>query len=326
MFIQGRHALRFLVRKVYYHRNYVQINLNTETLAPLSCQCQNYNREINALLPRELQLDTNSPIPRRVPGYKKHVLVLSPQDKSATELEWMSHWQSKLELNPLWPYSIIGKLKSYLKNTKLGSDVLVNAISMQSGSIKAPKRDPHEKAHIFVLPDMKLYKISQSDVEEFAYFLGEGHTKPLADHKLSFTDFLKGANNVTNETDIIPESRSNNEIFEYEDNLADWLLVCGHNQRDRRCGLIGQALIKQISAEGLYKDKNIAVISHIGGHKFAGNVILYNRTGLNKETGLNQLDSLWFARISPPNIIPLLERINAGEIPKEYYRGGLSMN
>lgn len=326
MFLRLKFSLKEVVRKIHYHRKYVQVKLHTEASAPLTCQCQEYDRQINAKLPKDLQLDVKSSIPKKVPDYKKHVLVLSPQDKSTTELECMSHWQSKLELNPVWPYSVIGELKSHLKHAKLGSSILVNAISMFSGSIKSPKRDLHEKAHIFVLPDMKLYKILPEDIERFAYFLGEGHTKQAANHKLSFADFLRGADNVTNKIDIIPEAAGVNNDFEHEEHLADWLLICGHNQRDARCGVMGQALLKEISSKDLYKNKNIAVISHIGGHKFAGNIILYQHIGVDRKAHRHQLDALWFARVSPPNLTTLIENINTGKIPEEYYRGGLSMN
>ncbi|KAH9202268.1 altered inheritance of mitochondria protein 32 [Zygosaccharomyces rouxii] len=307
MVFHYRSILKYQVFRAYFHRQYEQVRIHTGGSQLLTCDCQNYSSRLNQSLPNEFKLDVDSPLPSKVPSYKKHALVLSLQNKSADELEWMTNWQSKLELNPMWPYSIIGDLKTHLKHTKFGSDVLVNAISIHSGNLSAPSRDPHERAHIFVIPDMKLYKISPQDVVSFAHFLGGGHTRQVADHQLSFADFLKGADNVVNKTELVSEPSNADHAFPHEDCKRDWILVCGHNQRDRRCGILGKELINEISAKGLDKDKNVALISHVGGHKFAGNLILYNYVGTNEKTGENQLDSLWFSRVLPPNLGTLLE-------------------
>lgn len=319
-------TLKYQVFRAYFHRQYEQVRIHTWGSHLLTCDCQNYSNKINQSLPNELQLDMDSQLPSQVPGYKKHVLVLSPQNKSADKLEWMSSWQSKLELNPMWPYSIIGELKSHLRDTRYGSDVLVNAISMHSGYLPVPSRDSQEKAYVFVIPDMKLYKISQQEVAAFALFLGGGRTKHVVNHRLSFVDYLKGANNVVNQIEMAPETLDSNHDFSYETCKRDWILVCGHNQRDRRCGILGKELINEISSKGLHRGKNVALISHVGGHKFAGNLILYNYMGTNHRTGDNKLDSLWFSRVLPPNLGTLLEHVNSQKIPVEYYRGGTSMN
>lgn len=326
MIRHSRSTLKYQVFRAYFHRQYEQVRVHTGDSKLLTCECQNYSKRINQSLPDGSQLDTDSPLPSKVPEYKKHALVLSPKNKSADELEWMSNWQSKLELNPVWPYSVIGELKEHLKHTRFGSDVLVNAISMHSGNLPVPSRDPREKAHVFVIPDMKLYKISPQEVPSFAHFLGGGRTRQVADHRLSFADYLKGADNVVNKTEMVSEASSPSYNFPYESCKRDWILVCGHNQRDRRCGILGKELINEISSKGLDQSKNIALISHVGGHKFAGNLILYNYMGINERTGENQLDSLWFARVLPPNLSTLFEHVNTQKIPLEYYRGGTSMN
>lgn len=326
MVFRYRPILKYQVFRAYFHRQYEQVKIHTSDNQPLACKCQSYTKKINDGLSEEFKIDADSPLPNKVPDYKKHVLVLSPQNKNADDLEWMTHWQSKMELNPVWPYSIIADLKTHLQHTKFGSDILVNAISMHSGSLAVPSRDPKEKAHVFVIPDMKLYKISPQDIPSFAHFLGGGQTRKAANHKLSFTDFLKGADNIVNQVEMVPEPGNANYKFPYEVCTRDWILICGHNQRDRRCGILGKKLIEEVSAKRLHHDKNVALISHIGGHKFAGNLILYKYEGINPKTNGGKLDALWFARVSPPNLTVLLEHVNVEKIPQEYYRGGLSIN
>jgi hypothetical protein len=57
------------------------------------------------------------------------------------------------------------------------------------------------------------------------------------------------------------------------------LLICAHKKRDKRCGVLGAMLAeefqKQIKEKGLEKDIVVSKSSHYGGHKFAGNVIVY---------------------------------------------------
>ncbi|KAF3922650.1 hypothetical protein ABW21_db0201931 [Orbilia brochopaga] len=59
------------------------------------------------------------------------------------------------------------------------------------------------------------------------------------------------------------------------------ILTCSHGSRDHRCGILGPAIIKAF-AEALEKQDSehkveaiLGEISHIGGHKYAGNVIIH---------------------------------------------------
>ena len=67
------------------------------------------------------------------------------------------------------------------------------------------------------------------------------------------------------------------------------VLICTHNSRDTRCGIIGPIINKlftqNLSSKGLLHPENpdesirgkvrVGNISHIGGHKYAGNVIVW---------------------------------------------------
>ncbi|KAK2078223.1 hypothetical protein QBZ16_004092 [Prototheca wickerhamii] len=57
-------------------------------------------------------------------------------------------------------------------------------------------------------------------------------------------------------------------------------MVCCHNKRDERCGVLGpqlaQWLAELLRRRGLGAGAaSVLQISHIGGHKYAGNVIVY---------------------------------------------------
>ncbi|ODV90148.1 hypothetical protein CANCADRAFT_12865, partial [Tortispora caseinolytica NRRL Y-17796] len=87
------------------------------------------------------------------------------------------------------------------------------------------------------------------------------------------------------------------------------VLLCSHKTRDKNCGITAPILKKEF--ELVLRDKEllrdtednrrggckVLYVSHIGGHKFAGNVIIYR-----KEGGI-----IWLGRIKPENVKPIVE-------------------
>lgn len=67
------------------------------------------------------------------------------------------------------------------------------------------------------------------------------------------------------------------------------IFVCAHGSRDRRCGVCGPALIQKLNEEielrGLKDQVFVSPCSHIGGHKYAGNLIIYSPDQEGKITG-----------------------------------------
>lgn len=67
---------------------------------------------------------------------------------------------------------------------------------------------------------------------------------------------------------------------------CSYVFVCSHGSRDRRCGVCGPALVsrfkEEIELHGLQNKVSVSPCSHIGGHKYAGNVIIF-RSNLNGE-------------------------------------------
>ncbi|KAI5803079.1 Sucrase/ferredoxin-like-domain-containing protein [Geopyxis carbonaria] len=64
------------------------------------------------------------------------------------------------------------------------------------------------------------------------------------------------------------------------DELAT-VLICSHASRDARCGAAAPGLEKEFRAvlerEGVADRVRVAGVSHLGGHKWAGNVVVYSR-------------------------------------------------
>ncbi|KAL4870746.1 hypothetical protein BDV12DRAFT_165149 [Aspergillus spectabilis] len=80
------------------------------------------------------------------------------------------------------------------------------------------------------------------------------------------------------------------------------VLLCSHKRRDARCGitapLIKRELERHLRPHGLYRDADddrpggvgIFFVSHVGGHKFSANVLIYRK---------KEQQMIWLARVRP---------------------------
>lgn len=72
--------------------------------------------------------------------------------------------------------------------------------------------------------------------------------------------------------------------------LRGWyIFVCCHSTRDKRCGICGPSVIirfkVEIESRGLQGKVSVSPCSHIGGHKYAGNVIIFGPNTKKEVTG-----------------------------------------
>ncbi|CAI4210263.1 unnamed protein product [Parascedosporium putredinis] len=145
------------------------------------------------------------------------------------------------------------------------------------------------------------------------------------------------------------------------------ILICGHGGRDLRCGILGPLLrlafrrtLARTQGISLLDDDSypqapsqpspssspstrvpaeqmtarVGLISHIGGHKFAGNIIIYvpphatlPSPSSSSSTGLPHPlagCSVWYGRVSPEHAEGIVrETVLAGNVVREHFRGGL---
>ncbi|CAL0323240.1 unnamed protein product [Lupinus luteus] len=98
------------------------------------------------------------------------------------------------------------------------------------------------------------------------------------------------------------------------------VFVCAHGSRDVRCGVCGPELIKKLNEEiglrGLKDQVSVMACSHVGGHKYAGNVIVYSPGPDGNIMGH------WYGYVTPNDVPELLDRhIAKGEIIQKLWRG-----
>lgn len=302
------------------HSKYRHVDFGASAQLQQSCEC--FIQKLNRELPRDSQLDASIDLPKKTSSYHKHLMLISPPDEAGKDPEWKGSWQAKLELNPEWPYSAIAEVKKHLKETKRGEGILINAISvMRSKSLGDPSSE--KKARFLALPDMKVYEVSQSELKDFAYFVGEGMVQQPRGRAVAFADYLKGADAISKELEhreVTSTAATGMKQFAAQSYQNNLVLVCGHHQRDERCGQIAPRLIKEFEAK-VEEDLDLAIVSHIGGHKFAGNVIFYKFLGFEAD-GKATVDSLWFGKILPSAVPTLLEHLGRNEIITPWFRGG----
>ena len=137
------------------------------------------------------------------------------------------------------------------------------------------------------------------------------------------------------------------------------VLICGHNNRDRRCGVLGPLLRNEFQAwtnpggpnsevvkmtrktkrverlmdsavppEDWTKTSHpaqVGLVSHIGGHAWAGNVIVYLPSDHRVENDTVPLlagKGIWYGRVEPRHVEGIInETIRKGRIIGELLRG-----
>lgn len=132
------------------------------------------------------------------------------------------------------------------------------------------------------------------------------------------------------------------------------VLICGHGGRDERCGIMGPVLKDEfedkleragftvqtgpVQIDGNDSDRiagrvgevhstaRVGLISHIGGHKFAGNVIIYLPPGFKVDGKEHPLQGhgIWYGRVEPKHTEGIIEEtILGGKVVADMFRGGI---
>lgn len=89
------------------------------------------------------------------------------------------------------------------------------------------------------------------------------------------------------------------------------IFVCVHGARDARCGECGPPLRAALEgAAASHEDVAVRATSHVGGHKYAGNVLVYPA-------------GVWYGHATPEDAPRIIAHARAGRIVEELYRGSM---
>lgn len=97
----------------------------------------------------------------------------------------------------------------------------------------------------------------------------------------------------------------------------NYIFVCAHKSRDARCGYCGPILADHFQQKlvemNLQHQWTVAKVSHVGGHVYAGNIIVYP-------------DGVWYGYIRPDDVARVIEEhLENGEILVDKLRGKIGL-
>lgn len=215
---------------------------------------------------------SNCSIPRMrnsVKTYSRHIISCELSENS---MEWPRAVEDD-------PNSFIGKISKDL-NSKKDKKNLVKLTACSLSSRLDGLTD------VIVFPENVIFHLAPDDINDFSSLI-------LDEKRLQTKDF----------------SQFNHSKAPF----AKLLLVCIHGSRDRRCFEHGssvlQAMKDYLKSEDI-PESEIAVraSSHIGGHEFAGTLIVYP-------------EAQWYGNLSAAKVPTLMQHVREGRTWEACYRG-----
>jgi (2Fe-2S) ferredoxin len=108
------------------------------------------------------------------------------------------------------------------------------------------------------------------------------------------------------------------ERIPHERLMGQHIFVCVHAERDARCGACGPSLVEafmvELEARGLTGQVAVRCTSHVGGHRFAGNVLIYPGGD-------------WYGYVTPNDIPRIIDwHILKGKIVTDLWRGRMGLS
>jgi len=151
----------------------------------------------------------------------------------------------------------------------------------------------------------------------------------LRDYDGVYSDFIKML--LVSESQRVEPSSSRpfEKVVQYRSPL---IMICGHGSRDSRCGVMGPLLRSEFEQQidKLWKGRlqaapEVSIVSHIGGHVFAGNVIIYHPPSMSPHPLAGK--GIWYGRVEPKHVEGILKAtVGQGKVIKMLFRGGLDVN
>lgn len=100
-----------------------------------------------------------------------------------------------------------------------------------------------------------------------------------------------------------------------------YVLVCTHMKRDKKCGVAGPMLIAELVSEigKVGCGARVLAVSHFGGHKFAGNIIVYRKDGRSVWV------ADWYGRVKTCHVHGIVrDAVIEGKVIKDLWRGRMN--
>ncbi|CRK46983.1 hypothetical protein BN1723_001258 [Verticillium longisporum] len=293
-----------------------------------------------------------SPLNGVISGYAEQVLVCTGRDD----------WASRIEEEDSGD-NLAADLKELFGRGGTYSDPFHN-VSVLNASF--PSSTPRRRAELqttsaYLLPSFKYVPFLPRVSFESVQALAKGYLLPEALHPVH-----DGLSPVHRDR-LLRKEAYREMLYGVQDVQDVLVLICGHGGRDARCGITGPVLRSefetQLDAAGVHVlqgevegdvEENqgrrleegatahdggdgapqrgaaaarVGLISHIGGHKFAGNVIVYVPPGMKAQDGTEHGlagKGIWYGRVEPRHAEGIVkETILGGRVIADMFRGGI---
>ncbi|KAI1635280.1 Sucraseferredoxin-like protein [Biscogniauxia mediterranea] len=313
-------------------------HLNTvPSCPPPTCACAD-----TPDMPEGLPIDYEGKLNGLIASYAEQVLICTGK----------SDWPSRIEEENSGD-NLAADLKELIGRGGVYSDPFHN-ISVLNSSFPSsiPSRPEVQTTSVYLLPSFKyvpfLPRVSFDSVQA----LVKGYLLPKKLHPMN-----EGLSPIHKDR-LLRKEAYQHLLYGVRDVDDVLVLICGHGGRDMRCGIMGPVLQaefeRQLSQAGLTvlqgpvmdesasatplsgaggeaaSTARVGLISHIGGHKFAGNVIIYLPPTLKNSAGNPHPlagHGVWYGRIEPKHVEGVIqETIIKGNVIADHLRGAVNRN
>ncbi|KAH8821429.1 FMI1 protein [Xylogone sp. PMI_703] len=292
-------------------------------------------------MPPGLEIDHKRPLNGTMAAYAEQVLICTGKDD----------WPSRIEEENSGD-NLAADIKELLGKGGIYSDPFHN-VSITNSSFPSSESPRGEvlTTSAYILPSFKyvpfLPRVSFDSVQA----LVKGYLLPTKLNPVH--DTLS----PIHKDRLLRSPGYQNLLYGVQDVNDILVLICGHGGRDMRCGITGPILRSEFEHMLPAKDvrvlhgpvniplepaenkisgpetvessltARVGVISHIGGHKFAGNVILYIPPNMRTTSGASHPLAgcgIWYGRVEPKHVEGIIqETILNGNVITDLFRGGI---
>ncbi|CAL5866257.1 uncharacterized protein PFLUO_LOCUS464 [Penicillium psychrofluorescens] len=244
--------------------------------------------------PSKVKVETSRPLYGHIKEFHAHIVVATGR----------SDWKEKVEQEKGTLMEALDQPSAKSKHGRF----MVSASNLQLPEHENPQDAMQQATTVLVLPSFTFVdRVRPADAPEFIKRFVD---TPAAEQQT--------------ESGISPASSMSARPCE----LDYVILLCSHRRRDARCGitapLIKRELERHLRPRGLDRDADdtrpggagIFFVSHVGGHKFSANVLVYRK---------KQQQMIWLARVRPEHCEGIVNyTILQGKVvhPETQLRGG----
>ncbi|QIX01512.1 hypothetical protein AMS68_007029 [Peltaster fructicola] len=265
-------------------------------------------------MPGGLEIDHEKPLGGTMPAYAEQVLISTGK----------GDWNSKIEDDT--DGKLVRHLRSFIAPKGKYSNPFHNVMLTHSSFAPPERETSTSSAYLFpsfrYIPSISL---EPAAVEDFV----KAFVLPVEPPAVR-GDFPTPDNIALRQPELQTLFRGVRDVEEIV------VLICSHGSRDSRCGVLGPILKAEfeekleqhgIDTSGKSSERpraRVGLISHIGGHRWAGNVIIYLPP--QSEHPLAGT-GVWYGRVAPEHVEGIVRQtVLNGKIIENMFRGGIDQN